>query len=431
MLSEMLKMDNLTKILYEDMKPALGVTEPAAIAYAVAKARSYVSGEVTSVELYLNSGMYKNAFTCGIPNTEEVGNSFAAALGAVGGAPEKELMILDDINDEHNRMARKLINENRIKVILDRISSDIYIKAVVSTASDTAEVVITDSHTNISSIILNGDILFEKNHSTSSKLKKSQNVIKEYTLKDFLEYVKTVDYKDIAFIKEAYDVNLELFEEGMASHRTIFTKRLFEKNGRKIISEDEINTAQLLSCGALEARVLGLSKPAMSITGSGAHGIIATLPLYSVYMVNKLTMESLIRSTALSYLITIFIKEYSGRLSAFCGCGIAAGTGAACGLVLLKGGDYAEIMYTINNMASSLTGMICDGGNHGCAMKGVIAVDAAFRSAYFSLNGCYIADIHGINGNTPEKTMKHMGMIASPGMKGTEKTIVKIIESKL
>lgn len=137
------------------------------------------------------------------------------------------------------------------------------------------------------------------------------------------------------------------------------------------------------------------------------------------------------RATMLSYLICTYIKEYSGRLSAFCGCAIAAGSGMACAIVYLKGGGVKEMEYTLNNMASSITGMICDGGNQGCTMKGVAACDAAFRSVEFAMNGVHIDKVHGINGATPEDTMRNMGLIASPGMVGTEKTIVEIFEGKL
>ena len=242
----------------------------------------------------------------------------------------------------------------------------------------------------------------------------------------------TVPVEEIAFIGKAYTMNLELLKEGLASDRAVFAKKLYCENGNRIISRDALKTAQLLCNGAIEARVLGLSRPAMSITGSGAHGIIATMPLYAYRHANedKTDDETLWRATALSYLITMYIKEYSGRLSAFCGCGIAAGTGMACGLAYLQGADEEKLTKAIQNMASGLTGMICDGGNHGCTMKGIVAVDAAFRATDMAMDDICIENIHGINGRTPEATMKYMGMIASPGMTGTEKTIVEIMESK-
>ena len=165
----------------------------------------------------------------------------------------------------------------------------------------------------------------------------------------------------------------------------------------------------------MEGRALGLPETAMSLTGAGAHGIIATLPLFAAYKVSGYAEETLLRAAALSYLVCMYIKEYSGKLSAFCGCAIAAGAGMACGLVLLRGGDAAAMGRTLNNLASSITGMICDGGNQGCAMKGVVAVDAAWRAVAMAMQNVYIDSVHGINGPTPEQTMRNMGRIASPG----------------
>ena len=225
---------------------------------------------------------------------------------------------------------------------------------------------------------------------------------------------------------------IELLEEGIHSKKTTIGPMLLRANDGKIISEDARKTAQLMCNGAIEARVLGLSSPAMSITGSGAHGIIATMPLFAYYEVNYEVIDDdiLLRATALSYLITMYIKEYSGRLSAFCGCGIAAGTGMACGLGYLRGASEAQQTMIIQNMASGLTGMICDGGNQGCAMKGMVAVDAAFRSVDMAMQNVCIDAIHGINGRTPEDTMRNMGRIASPGMVKTEEVIVDIMKNK-
>ena len=222
---------------------------------------------------------------------------------------------------------------------------------------------------------------------------------------------------------------MELFNEGLKSSKSTFIHQFFKMNGEKIFSDDVLKTAQLLCNGAIEARVIGLDKPAMSITGSGAHGIIAVMPLLAEQKVKNLSEETLLRGAALSYLVCMYIKEYSGRLSAFCGCGIAAGTGMACALVLMRNGSYEEMSHTINNMASSITGMICDGGNQGCTMKGIAATDTFWF--IIAMNGVYIYNVHGINGNTPEETMRNMGLIASPGMTGTEKTIVEIFENKI
>lgn len=427
-------MHELSKMIKDDMKPALGVTEPGAIAFAVAKARSFTKGDIKKVNVAMNSGMYKNAFTCGIPNSNEVGNIFAAALGVVAGNADKGLESLADVTPEDNVKAQEMIDQGKITVELSGITSRIFIEATVETEEDKAIVTIRDSHTNITKIIVNDKVELETEDEKKTEEdggEEESHSIHKYTLQQLYDYVTTVDIEEIRFINEAYKVNLELFHEGLENPRTTFARQLLAINNGKEVSDDEQKTASLMCNAAIEARVLGLDKPAMSITGSGAHGIIATMPLYAAYKVNGYTEEQLLRATALSYLVCMYIKEYSGRLSAFCGCAIAAGSGMACALVYLRGGTVEMMAHTLNNMASSITGMICDGGNQGCTMKGVAAVDAAYKSVEFAMNGIYISEVHGINGNTPEETMRNMGLIASPGMVGTEKTIVEIFEDKL
>lgn len=419
----------LTEIIREDMKPALGVTEPGAIAFAVAKAKSYITEEIEKVKVRLNSGIYKNAFTCGIPNSDEVGNLFAAALGVVAGKADRGLESLEDVTKEDNKKAQKLIDEGKIKVELNRISSDIFIEVEIITQKENSIVRIEGTHTNIVEIIVNGETIFSKELEKKEE-NKEEIVLHRYSVKDILEYIDNVDISEIEFVMKAHDMNMILFQEGLNNKKTIFVKQLWKMNGEKIFSDNSLNTAQLLCNGAIEARVLGLNKPAMSITGSGAHGIITTLPLLAECRANKISDEKLIRATMLSYLICTYIKEYSGRLSAFCGCGIAGGTGVACGIGYLRGARAEEITNIINNMSAGITGMICDGGNQGCTMKGIVAVDAAFRAVEMAMNNTYIFNVHGINGNTPEKTMMNMGRIASPGMIETEKVIVDIFREK-
>ena len=453
-------MHELSTLIKKDMVPALGVTEPGAISFCVAKAKSYAKGELLHLNVAMNSGMYKNAFTCGIPNSKEVGNVFAAALGYVAGNPDKGLESLANVTPADNVSAQRLIDEGKITVALSGISSRIFMEATLETTESKVLLTIRDTHTNITKIVVNGETVLEAEENDeaidrpeagitesdkteegcgiteSNKVAEGTGITKihsihRYTLAELVDYINTVPLKEIEFVKDAYRVNLELFEEALKNPRTTFARQLLVMNGGEVISKDEQMTASLLCNATIEARVIGLDKPAMSITGSGAHGIIATMPLYGVYKIHGLSEEMLYRATMLSYLICTYIKEYSGRLSAFCGCAIAAGTGMACGLVYLKGGTVEQMEYTLNNMASSITGMICDGGNQGCTMKGVAACDAAFRSVAFAMKGVHIDKVHGINGNTPEETMRNMGLIASPGMVGTEKTIVEIFEEKL
>ena len=423
-------MHKLTQLISADMCPALGVTEPGAIAFSVAKAKEQTEGELLAIHVVLNSGMYKNAYTCGIPNSLFYGNEYAAALGYVAADASRGLECLSGVKAADNKQARQLVREGRVKVELGEISSRLSITTTIETNHGTARVCIEDTHTHIVRIEKNGVTVFESAKTQQKDPDSKPPIIHTYSLRQIFNYVRRVDISELSFIRKAYDINLQLFAESLRSGRTPFTHHLYRKNGDRILSDDETLTASLLSGGAIEARVLGLSRPAMSITGSGAHGIIATLPLYAVQQLGGLSDEALLRATALSFLICMYIKEYSGRLSAFCGCAIAAGTGAACAIAYLKGGGYKELVLTLQNMASSITGMICDGGNHGCTMKAIVGVDAAFQSAGFALDGIVIENIHGINGKTPEETMRNMGLIASPGMTQTEKVIVDIMQHK-
>lgn len=422
-------MHELTELIRQDMCPALGVTEPGAIAFVVATARKHTAGAVKHITLRLNSGMFKNAFTCGIPNSTEVGNCHAAALGACGANPDKRLECLDGITAEQAQAARNMAAAGIIKVEMTEITSRIFIEAEVETDTDTACVTIRDAHTNIVKITENGKTVYEKPH-TAAEESHAEPLIHRYTLAQLHDYALTVPAEELTFIRKAFELNYALCQAGIASSKTTYARCLLEANDGQMISDDEQKTASLLCNAAIEARVLGLPEPAMSITGSGAHGIIATMPLYAAYKVRGYSEEMLLRATALSYLVCMYIKEYSGKLSAFCGCAIAAGTGMACGLVLLRGGSTKTMAHTINNLASSITGMICDGGNQGCTMKGIVAVDAAWQAVSLAEKQAYIYNVHGINGATPEQTMRNMGLIASPGMVGTEKTIVEILQDK-
>ncbi|NJE40311.1 serine dehydratase subunit alpha family protein [Faecalicoccus pleomorphus] len=415
------------ELIQADMIPALGVTEPGCIALAVATAKSYLKSQPEKVFLSLNSGLYKNAYTCGIPNSSHYGIKYAAAFGAIMADPEKGLQSLEGITQEHDLLAEQFVQENRVMVQLSSISSALYCQATVYAKEQICVVTIEQSHTQITSIMLNGRCIYEK---AVQKEGNKSALIHNYSIQEILETLPSFSEADLSFLQSAFDMNLSLFNEGLKSHKTVILHQLYRMNENTIFSADVKKSASLLCNGAIEARVLGLSAPAMSITGSGAHGIIATLPLYAYFSIEKCTKLQLYQATLLSYLVCMYIKEYSGKLSAFCGCAIAAGTGMACGLVYLQKGSKEQIDMVIRNMASSITGMICDGGNHGCVMKGIAAVDIAFESAQLAMANVSIESIHGINGTTIEDTLKNMGQIADPGMKQTENTIVDILEGK-
>lgn len=420
-------MNKLCDLIRVDMKPAFGVTEPGAIAFAAAYARSLTSGEISAITLDLNSGIYKNAFTCGIPNSEELGNAWSAALGAVGGDHTLLLEALRPITPEDNERARALIEGGRVTVRLDGISSSILIRVRVEAESGYGEVTCRGGHTNVVRVVQNGTVLVEKQENGQSGGGDPCAAICERTVHELIEYAKTAPLSDLAFLREAAEMNLALFEQGRAEGKTPITEQLILQNGGEVFSCDAHRSARVIACGAIEARTNAVARPAMSITGSGSHGILATLPLYACCTVDSCSEEQLLRALAMSLLMTIYVKEYSGRLSALCGCALAAGVGTACGIVYLHGGDAQAYVRAINNIASSLTGMICHGGNPGCTLKALTGVDAAFSAAELALAGVSVDEIHGILGASPERTIQNMGLVSSPGMSETEGTIVGIM----
>jgi L-cysteine desulfidase len=348
------------------------------------------------------------------------------------------LASLDGIDDGDIEAARKLIAAGKVEIRLHEISSVLYIRAIVKTGCDLAEVTIEGAHDHIARVMLNGKIIAGDQRRESRPAETADTMPEEpepaditrFTLKDFWRYAEEVPGSEIDFIQKAYDLQIKLMEEGAGSGRTRICKTLIADNGGALLSKDELKSAHAMTSAAIEARVSGLSRPAMSITGSGNHGIICTIPLYACSQVQGIPRERLLRATALSYLVTMYIKEYSGKLSAFCGCAIAAGTGASVGRLFLKGGSPRQAEMVIANMASSLTGVICTGGNPACVLKAVLALDIGYKAVRLALDDVSIDVKHGICGKTAEETMRYMGRIASPGMIQTEKEIVDIFRDK-
>lgn len=425
-------MDNtLLKLIADDMKPALGVTEPAAIALAASHARALTEEDVLDVRVYVNSGIYKNAYTCGIPGTSEVGNEFSAALGVVCGRADLGLLCLQYVDETAVQKARELIDAGKVHVELDSISPAILIRAVIKTEHDTCTAEIRDTHTGLYLLEKNGEVIFRSEEKPEeSPAEDGHSAITGYTLAEIFRFAAETPIEELRFIKEAYRLNLELAEAGAAWDRCTLTAQMLRMNGGGFYSADPRLSAKTLSCAASEARVLGIDKAAMSITGSGTHGIICTLPLYAYCKVRGIPDEQLLRATAVSYLVCMYIKEYSGKLSAFCGCGIAGGTGLACALTQLMGGDAAAMEAAALNMAASVTGMICTGGNRCCSLKVMSAVDSAFNAAELAAGGANVKAPHGILDPSAEKTLRNVGLIADPGMTETERTIIEIMSGR-
>ena len=420
------KIENLVKVLKKEMKPALGITELGAIALACAKAYRAIGGNLQKIDIVTDPGIFKNGFSCVVPGTREIGNEIAAILGVLVGTPELELEVLKNVKAEDVVKAKKLRGEGIAKVSVKRGLTEIFIDATVTTDKGIGRAVIKRRHTNIVLIEANGKIQY-KAEKEEEKKREMEFTLTNFKLTDFEEFVNEVAFEDIRFTLEAVKMNKELGQAGMKKAGMgagVAISKLIKEHK---ISDDIRSYAQMLSALAVDARLGGVQKPAMSISGSGAHGIIASMPLAAVAERMEIGEEELARAIALAYLITIYIKEYSGKLSAFCGCAVAAGTGASAGIAYLLGGNEKQIEYAINNMAANITGMICDGGNFGCALKAITGAGAAVISALFAIENVVIPKGSGIVGKTVEETMMNMGKIASPGMIQTDDIILDIM----
>lgn len=355
-----------------------------------------------------------------------MGNEIAAILGVLVGVPELELEVLRNVKSKDIVKAKKLRGEGIAKVNVKRGLTEIFIDATVTTNKGVGRAVIKRGHTNIVLIEANGEIQYNSEKEEEKNIEK-ESTLKNFKLTDFVRFVNEVPFEDIKFTLEAVKMNKELGRAGMkkAGMGTgVAISKLIKEHK---ISDDIRSYAQILTALAVDARLGGVQKPAMSISGSGAHGIIASMPLAAVAERMEIGEEKLARAIALTYLITIYIKEYSGKLSAFCGCAVAAGTGASAGIVYLLGGNEKQIGYAISNMAANITGMICDGGNFSCALKAITGAGAAVLSALFAIENVVIPKGSGIVGKTVEETMMNMGKIASPGMIQTDDIILDIM----
>ncbi|MCY6484966.1 L-serine ammonia-lyase, iron-sulfur-dependent, subunit alpha [Clostridium aestuarii] len=416
--------EKILSLLKSEMGQALGVTEPAAIALASCKAYEAVGGKLKKIKVTTDPGVFKNGFSCGIPGTDEMGNEIAAILGVLSGNSKFELKVLENIKEEEIIKAKKLREDKIVQVDVKKGLTKILIDAVVITDKGVGRAVIKDKHTNIVLVEADGKIKYKSEEDNKIESNKDKFSIIDLKLADFINFINEIEFEDIKFTLEAIKVNKKLAEKGINGAGMGLGKAIYELEKEQKISGDIISYAQMLTGYAVDARMGGCSKPAMTICGSGDHGIIATIPLAAVAEKMNIEEERLARAIALSYLVTIYIKEYSGRLSAFCGCAVAAGTGVSAGTVYLLGGSNKQIEYTINNMAANITGMICDGGNLGCSLKAVTAANAAIMSALISIKDVYIPNNSGIVGNTVEDTMKNIGKVASPGMIETDNVIL-------
>ena len=429
----------IIKLIKKEVKPALGCTEPIAVALAVAKAMEIMESCTTvadawradgdySIKVEVSGNILKNGMGVGIPGTGMVGLHIAAALGAVCGKSRYGLEVLHDLSDTAIARAKEM--EGRVVVGLAESDLKLYVMASVKYGGHTAYAVIEKDHDNICETGCDGKILSSSKAGGQDCTDHSSTLDYGLTVKEILEFASSVAYQDIEFILESRTLNLALANEGMSGKYGLRVGYAISlKDNREVFGQDFLSYAMALTAAASDARMAGCTLAAMSNSGSGNQGITVTMPVIAYSLRYGCSDEELARALVLSHLVAIHIKGYLGKLSALCGCVIAS-TGAACGLVYLRGGDYEQICAAIKNMIGNITGMVCDGAKVGCAMKVASGVSSALQSAVLAREGICISEHDGIIEKDIEKTIQNLGRIGSVGMQNTDNMILDIMVCK-
>ena len=429
-------------LIKKEVKPALGCTEPIAVALAVAKAMEVMEEGMNLPDGWKTEGGYmlrievsgnilKNGMGVGIPGTGMVGLHVASALGAVCGKSHYGLEVLHDLSDEAVAQAKSMVNDGSVAIELAQTDLKLHVKAHVAYDGHISYAIIENDHDRIIETCFDGNIQTSTTQK-ASLVNADQKSTLDYNLsvKEILDFASTVAYEDIKFILESRTLNLALANEGMSGQYGLRVGYAISLDAnREVFGGDFLSYAMALTAAASDARMAGCTLAAMSNSGSGNQGITVTMPVIAYSIRYRSSDEELARALVLSHLVAIHIKGYLGKLSALCGCVIAS-TGAACGLVYLRGGDYAQICAAIKNMIGNITGMVCDGAKVGCAMKVASGVSSALQSAVLAREGICISEHDGIIEKDIEKTIQNLGRIGSIGMQHTDDMILDIMVCK-
>lgn len=412
----------LIDILKDQVVPALGCTEPTAVAYATAKAKELLGEEVEELKIYVDRNILKNGKEVGIPGTKEKGIIIAAALALVVGKSEYKLEVLKKVTNESVEKALKLVDRNIISLSLKKNIIGLYIEVEAKGKNNNSRVVIKKSHLNVVLLEKNGQCISSQEEGEEKTKTSLRERIKEYTISELKDFVDKVDYNKIKFIKEGIEMNKQVAEEDIKLNLGIGLGTMLKNE-----KEDIEQYAKAITSAASEARMSGHPLPVMSSAGSGNHGLVAILPIAIIGEGLKVDEEKIVRSVTLSHLVTIYIKSYTGALSPVCGCGVAAGVGASAGLSYLLGGNVQQVKGAIKNMIAGISGMICDGAKIGCSYKLAISVSAALDAAKMANRNIFIPSGDGILDQSVEKTIQNLGRISNEGMSNTDDIILDVM----
>jgi L-cysteine desulfidase len=421
--------NEIIALIKHEVTPAIGCTEPVAVALAVAKAKEVLGVLPDKIEVFLSTNMLKNAMGVGIPGTGMVGLPIAIALGALIGKSEYKLQVLKDVTPATLELGKKMINEKIINVFLKhKISEKLYIEINAKSANEKVQVIISRDHTRFSHIEKNGEILLHLNDETDGTASQEKTV--NLSFNKVCDLALESPIEELRFILQTAVMNKAASNESMKGQYGHSVAQTVSHGSQQNIMGNTIFTRMLsVTAAACDARMAGAMFPVMSNSGSGNQGIAATLPVSVFAEETGKSEDELIRALALSHLMTIYIKQSLGRLSGLCGA-IVAATGSACGITYLMGGTREQIAYSIKNMIGNITGMICDGAKPSCALKVSNGVSTATLSALMAIDNKVVTSIEGITDEDVDKTILNLTKIGSEGMNETDRMVLEIMTTK-
>ncbi|MCM1369386.1 MAG: L-serine ammonia-lyase, iron-sulfur-dependent, subunit alpha [Candidatus Amulumruptor caecigallinarius] len=419
--------NQIISLIKREVVPAIGCTEPVAVALCVAKATEVLGCLPDKIELYLSGNIIKNAMGVGIPGTGMIGLPIAVALGAIVGKSEYQLEVLNDVNPEALEKGKQYIADGRIKILHKADApSNLHIEAYVEAAGHKACAVISGAHTNFVYIEKDGKVLFEKTQETAADNTDDDIRLTEHMVYDF---AMQTPLEKIEFILEAAEMNRKAALMALENDYGHGLGSTIRKHGKFIFGDTPISHILSVTSAACDARMGGAQVAVMSNSGSGNQGITAILPVACYATEINASREDLVRALILSSLTSIYIKQSLGRLSALCGC-VVASTGASAGLVHLMGGGFNELCSAIKNMVANLAGMICDGAKPACAMKISSGVSTALLSAMLAMNGTCVSSAEGIVCDDIDGTIRNLTSIGREAMTETDRHVLNIMVNK-
>ncbi len=421
--------------LEEELVVALGCTEPVSVAFAGALARKETGYDepIESIELQASISIYKNAMSVYIPGTSDMGAAMAVALGAVGGDPSLNLQVLRDIREEDIAAARMLCAEGKVALDLaPKGTPSLYIDVIVRSKNHQGRATIAWKHDLIMELERDGELTFLNDTSQVQELTDS---ITADDLRDVWNFAMTVDLEKLDLIRQAVELNERIAVEGMTNSYGLEVGRSIAKSCRGGKDVPDVECCSLSdycaawTAAATDARMVGVSLPVMSNSGSGNQGLTATIPVLSAARYLGSTEEELTRAQTLSHLIAVHVKKSFGRLSPLCGA-TAAAVGASAGIVLLRGGGIEHVIAAVQNMFGTVTGMICDGAKPGCSLKVSACIYSAVQAVAVAMQGKQIAPTDGVIECDVEETIKNMERISREGMDNMDELLLNIMLNK-